>query len=184
MLVALVAAAGGWWFMGSGGAAPPGMPKYQALDPAQPAPDLAFTDAQGRPLTLKDFRGRVVLLNLWATWCAPCIEEMPSLDKLQARLGGPEFEVLALSLDRGGWNQVEPFARKLGLRHLSYYLDPPSSAMGALKPRGLPTTYLIDRDGRMVGKLEGAADWSSPAAQRLIEHYLRDTRGGVVRTGG
>jgi thiol-disulfide isomerase/thioredoxin len=184
MLLAVVAA-GGWWLVASGDAAPGDLPKWAPMEPAQPAPDLAFTDGEGRPVSLADFRGRVVLLNLWATWCAPCVEEMPSLDRLQGRMGGPGFQVVALSLDRGGWAQVQPFVTRLGLRNLGWYLDPKSASMGALRVRGLPTTYLIDRDGRMVGKLEGSADWDSPAARRLIERYAGGGgRDGVVRTGG
>lgn len=134
-------------------------------------PEIGFTDAEGKALTLADFKGRVVLLNLWATWCAPCVEEMPSLDRLQARLGDGEFTVLALSLDRQGRDAVAPFLEKLGVGNLTAYLDTKNSAMRALGIRGLPTTILIDREGREVGRIEGAADWNSDAAAALIHHY-------------
>jgi thiol-disulfide isomerase/thioredoxin len=191
MLVALVGAAvgaGGWWFgrwfVAQGDAAAPELPKWAPAETPAPAPALAFTDLEGRPASLADFRGRVVLLNLWATWCAPCVEELPSLDRLQSRMGGPGFEVVALSLDRGGRAQVEPFLARIGVRALRPHLDPGSAAMAALRPRGLPTTYLIDREGRIAGRLEGTADWDSPAARRLIERHLGEGRPGVLRTGG
>ena len=110
---------------------------------------------------MADFKGKVVLLNLWATWCAPCVQEMPSLDTLQARLGGNDFEVVALPLDLGWPDLVEPFLGKLGSDILAIYLDPQSTAKGAFKPRGLPTTILIDREGYEAGRLEGDADWNS-----------------------
>lgn len=134
-------------------------------------PEIGFTDAEGKALTLADFKGRVVLLNLWATWCAPCVEEMPSLDRLQARLGGQDFAVVALSVDRQGRSLVQPFVEKLGVRNLPIYLDTGSAAMRALKIRGLPTTVLIDRDGREVGRLEGAASWDSKDAEALLRFY-------------
>ena len=138
----------------------------------RPAPDIAFVTAEGKPATLKDFAGRVVLLNLWATWCAPCVREMPSLDRLQAELGGADFEVVALSSDRSGKAAVEPFFRSHGLSELAIYLDPKSEATRALGARGLPTTLLIDRRGREAGRLEGAAEWDSPEAKALIRSYL------------
>ncbi|MFC7333007.1 TlpA family protein disulfide reductase [Rhodocista pekingensis] len=138
----------------------------------QPAPDFAFTDRDGRPVTLADFRGKVVLLNLWAVWCPPCVKEMPSLDRLQAALGGDDFQVVTLSQDRGGAAQVLPFYEKAGIAHLPVYLDPQTAAMAALKARGLPTTYLIDREGRLLGRLEGEAAWDAPAALDLIRRVI------------
>jgi len=182
-ILVVLAAAGTWWFVAPGDATPSDLPKWSPADPPRPAPALAFSDLEGRPVALADFRGRVVLLNLWATWCLPCVEEMPALDRLQARLGGADFEVVALSLDRGGRGQVEPFLGRLGLANLRGYLDQGSAAMRALAVRGLPTTFLIDRQGRILGQVEGAAPWDSPAAVRLIEHVL-ERRGEVVRTGG
>jgi thiol-disulfide isomerase/thioredoxin len=178
MLLALaVAAAGaaGWWFgRGTGPAAPANgeMAAFRETVPPVPVAGFTFTDGSGRPVAIGDLAGRIVLLNLWATWCAPCVREMPALDRLQARLGGPDFEVVALSLDRGGRDQVVPFLERLGVGNLALYLDPESAAMRELSPRGLPTTLLIDREGREVGRLEGAAEWDSPDALRLIRHYL------------
>lgn len=155
---------------------------FTPIDPPRPAPVLDVVDAAGRRVSLADFRGRVVVLNLWATWCVPCVKEMPALDRLQADLGGPGFQVVALSLDRGGRPVVEAFFHKQGLGSLPIYLDPSAVALRALKPRGLPTSLLIDRDGNEVGRLEGAADWDSPEAKRLIGHFLKGA--GPARSGG
>jgi thiol-disulfide isomerase/thioredoxin len=177
-MLGIVCAGGGWfaWHAEPAGAANPpvqgGMRKFTPADPPQPAPELAFVGPDGARVELADFKGKVVLLNLWATWCAPCVKEMPALDNLQSRLGGEDFEVVALSLDRGGRKMVEPFFEKLGVKHLAIYLDPQSTAMSALKPRGLPTTILIDRQGYEVGRLEGEAAWDGADAERLLKHYL------------
>lgn len=139
--------------------------------PAAP-PDLTLQDAKGGERKLADFKGKVVLLNLWATWCAPCVKEMPALDKLQTDLGGADFEVVALSLDRGGARQVEPFFKQTGITSLTMWLDPKGAAMSAFKVRGLPTTLLIGRDGKLLAKLEGDADWAGPQAKAVIREAL------------
>ncbi|HYD30710.1 MAG TPA: TlpA disulfide reductase family protein [Azospirillaceae bacterium] len=150
---------------------------FVVADPPRPVPDLAFLDGEGRPVTLGDFRGRVVLLNLWATWCGPCVKEMPSLDRLQESLGGAAFQVVALSQDRAGGRVVEGFFEKHGLAHLPMYLDPTGEAMKVLKPRGLPLTVLIDREGNEIGRLEGGAEWDSGEAKRLVGYALKGPRG-------
>jgi len=155
--------------------------EFTPLDPPRPAPALAFESRDGKPLRLADFRGRVLLVNLWATWCAPCVREMPSLDRLQRRLGD-RLSVLAISEDRGAGHVVEPFLAKLGLERLTVYLDPGSAAQQAFAVRGLPTTFLIDRDGRILASLEGAADWDAPAMVERLERYLKPEAGGVVKT--
>lgn len=137
-----------------------------------PAAEIAFQDADGKPLSLADFRGRVVVLNYWATWCAPCVEEMPSLDRLQANLGPRGISVVAISVDRGGMRQVAPFFAANTLANLAVYLDPQGASMRVLHVRGLPTTIVIDPQGRERGRLEGAAAWDSPAAERLLLQYL------------
>lgn len=168
----------GWWraagpagpeFRGSMG------PFVMQASPA-PVPALSFVDADGKPHSLDDFKGKIVLLNLWATWCGPCVEEMPSLDRLQAKLGGADFTVLALAMDKQGKPLVEPFLAKLGVRNLAMYLDTSGNATRALKARGLPTTVLIDREGREIGRLEGAASWDSDAAAAFLR-YWRDGGG-------
>lgn len=138
----------------------------------KPAPDIAFSTADGRTVRLADMARKVVLINLWATWCAPCVREMPTLDRLQADLGGEDFEVVALSSDRTGDAAVAPFYEANGLNHLATYLDPNGEATRALGVRGLPTTVLIDRGGREVGRLEGVAEWDSAEAKALVRHYV------------
>ncbi|MBL8837867.1 MAG: TlpA family protein disulfide reductase [Alphaproteobacteria bacterium] len=131
-------------------------------------PDLAFRDAEERPVTLADFRGRIVLLNLWATWCAPCVEEMPALDRMQTALGGEHFTVVALSIDRQGKRIVDPFVARLNTPALPIYLDPSGASARTLAVAGLPTTLLIDREGRELGRIAGAVPWDNAAAAELI----------------
>jgi thiol-disulfide isomerase/thioredoxin len=138
----------------------------------EPAPGMSFTDGAGRRLGLEAFSGTLVLLNLWATWCPPCVEEMPALDRLEAEFGGDGFQVVAVSVDRGGRATVEPFLRRHGLDHLALYLDPDAAALNAWGSHSLPTSVLIDRQGRVLGRIEGAADWDSPEARTLIRRFL------------
>ena len=151
---------------------PPGaaIGKFSPRAAPLPAPPVSFADQSGKTVTLADFRGRVVLINLWATWCAPCVHEMPSLARLQARLG--RLTVLAISEDRQGAAVVPPFVQKLGLDGLAVYLDPKNDVDHAFGVEGLPTSILIDRDGRILGELQGAADWDSQDMVKLIEGYL------------
>ncbi len=124
-------------------------------------PIIEFKDGQGRELRLADFKGRVVLLNVWATWCPPCRHEMPTLDRLQSMLGGNDFEVLALSIDRAGVNAVEAFFMETEVRYLKLYIDQSAAAMRKLAIVGVPTTLLIDREGREVWRHAGAAEWDN-----------------------
>ena len=127
------------------------------------APELHFTDGKGKVRTLSEFKGKVVLLNIWATWCGPCRKEMPTLDRLQATLGGPEFEVVPLSIDRKGMEAVDKFYADIGTQHLARYVAPSASeAMEALAVFGLPATFLIDSQGLILGRKEGPAEWDSP----------------------
>jgi len=117
---------------------------------------------------LADFKGKVVLLNIWATWCGPCRNEMPALDRLQAGLGGSDFEVVALSIDRGGMDAVRKFFADIGIGTLAMYLDSSGQALRTLSALGLPTTLLIDREGREIGRLIGPADWDSPEMVEFV----------------
>jgi thiol-disulfide isomerase/thioredoxin len=128
----------------------------------KPIPTIAFEDEQGRQRSLADFRGKVVLLNIWATWCVPCRKEMPALDRLQAALGGQTFEIVALSIDRGGLDVVRKFFAEIGIRNLAIYLDTSAKVWRELGAVGLPTTLLIDRDGGEIGRLIGPAEWDAP----------------------
>jgi thiol-disulfide isomerase/thioredoxin len=138
----------------------------------KPVPELAITDANDASKILADFRGKVVLLNIWATWCHPCREEMPTLDKLQAALGGKDFEVVAVNIDKAGDEKAKDFLRERGAEHLALYTDPSDRLFVALKSVGMPTSILIDRDGREVGRLVGPADWNSPEAVALMKAVI------------
>jgi len=156
------------------------------FDAPEPAPDaIVFQDEKGSALTLASFRGRVVLLNFWATWCAPCRREMPSLDALEARFGGPDFMVLALSEDRGGVVDVRPFFDELGLEHLAIHVDKDMALARAFRVVGLPATYIIDHEGRVLARLLGDAAWDSDAAMALLEPLIvkaRDARATTTTT--
>lgn len=134
----------------------------QAGTKPKPLPELQFQDGTGRARSLADFRGKVVLLNIWATWCTPCREEMPALDRLQTRLGGTEFEVVALSIDQQGAQAVRKFYDEVGVKALALYIDPSAQAGFKLATIGLPTTIIVDRAGREVGRRVGPAEWDAP----------------------
>ena len=143
-----------------------------------PAPAVSLVDSSGQTIELADLRGKPVIVNLWATWCEPCLREMPSLERLQSRLG-ERIAVLAVSEDRGGDKAVEPFVAKLALKSVKIYIDPKSDVGHAFAVRGLPTSVLIDRDGRVLGRVEGAAEWDSPKILGLLEPLLSGD--GVVK---
>ena len=124
-----------------------------------PAPDLTFVDGDGRHRSLAEFRGKVVLLNVWAPWCEPCREELASLDGLQTKLAGPDFEVVALCEDLNGPGGVARYYAKHGIRTLGVYVDGSFAAPRLLGTHGIPTTLLIDKDGREIGRTVGAASW-------------------------
>jgi thiol-disulfide isomerase/thioredoxin len=145
--------------------------EFVPVSPPHPAPAISFADRAGNTVSLSDFAGKLVVLNLWATWCAPCLREMPALDRIQERLGD-DVTVLALSEDRGGSKIVEPFIEKLGLKSLKFYLDPKSGAEQALKVQGLPTSFVIDREGNLLGRVEGAAEWDSPKLVNTLKSFL------------
>ena len=122
-------------------------------------------------MALADFKGKLVLINLWATWCQPCLKEMPSLEKLQAAQAD-KLTVAAISEDRGGSQVVEPFVAKLGLDKVTIFLDPKSAVGHAFSTRGLPTTLVIDAAGRLVGRVEGAAEWDSEEMAAALQPFL------------
>ncbi|HEY3909618.1 MAG TPA: TlpA disulfide reductase family protein [Stellaceae bacterium] len=145
----------------------------------QPAPKISFSNAAGQKFKLADFAGRVVIVNLWATWCAPCRREMPSLERLQARLGD-KITILAISEDTRGEKAVAPFVAKLGLKAIKTYLDPTSAVGQAFKVDGLPSSFVLDRNGRVVGRVVGEAKWDSPKMLAVIDPLLGE--GEVVKT--
>lgn len=140
--------------------------------PAKPLPDIAFTDGEGQPRKLSEWKGKVVLLNLWATWCAPCKVEMPSLDRLQARIGGEDFTVLAISLDRSGAEKPRQFLESNGLSHIDLYLDQASKLITQLQAPGLPLTLIVNRNGEEVARLAGPAEWDHVRAEEIIRGII------------
>lgn len=146
---------------------------FSPIDPPEQIAALKFQDKMGQPVSLDDFKGKVVVLNLWATWCPPCVAEMPALDQLQADLGGKDFAVVAVSTDQQGIKKSAPFYRRAGIKNLALYNDTRGKLEDILQARGLPLTVVIDREGRLVGRIEGAAQWDSTAAKALIEHYIK-----------
>jgi len=135
-------------------------------------PEVSFTDGKGRAMTLSAFEGKVILLNIWATWCVPCRGEMPTLDNLEAKLGGPDFQVVALSIDQGGIPVVGDFYEELGLQNLRIYVDSEMRAPPLLGVVGIPGTLLIDREGREFGRKLGPAEWDSEEVVAEIRRYL------------
>ena len=131
-------------------------------------PEVKFLDAAGKERTLADWRGKVVLLNLWATWCLPCRKEMPALDRLQREMGSDKFQVVAVSVDRTGLPGAKKFLADTGAETLALYADPTARMATTLRAAGLPATLLLDRQGRELGRLLGPAEWDGEDAKRLI----------------
>jgi thiol-disulfide isomerase/thioredoxin len=144
-----------------------------AADPPQSLTDLALNDPQGRPITMASLSGKVLLVNLWATWCAPCRAEMPALDELQAKAGGDDFEVVAINVDTGDDVKPRKFLEETKIAHLAYYREPTLALFNDLKRRGLalglPVTLLVDKEGCLIGHMNGPAEWASDDALRLVE---------------
>ena len=136
-------------------------------------PVAPFVDAEGRARTLDHWKGKVVLLNLWATWCAPCRKEMPGLDRLQAALGSEMFEVVAVSVDRTGIEGAKKFLDQINVRNLAVLADPSARMAATLRAIGLPATLLIDAEGREIGRMVGPAEWDTPEAKALIRAALK-----------
>ncbi|MAN63493.1 MAG: redoxin [Parvibaculum sp.] len=142
--------------------------------PERPDP-VQFVDGEGQSRSFDDWKGKVVLVNLWATWCGPCRHEMPALDRLQAELGGEDFEVLAVSLDRSGLDLPRAFYSEHNIVHLGLYNDASARIGVALGVFGIPTTVLLDREGRLIGRLVGPAEWDAPDAVALMKAAIGES---------
>ena len=174
ILAVLSAAVYIWLFRAETGPTTPmgSLANYVEAKELKTVPAVRFMDASGRVMTLEDFRGRVVVLNLWATWCTPCVAEMPMLDRLQQQLGEEDAIVVALSIDRGGQEAVQEFYQRTGVTHLKVFVDPTMRAQSDLGLLGLPTTLIIDREGRERGRLVGPAEWDDAAAVELVRRAM------------
>lgn len=148
------------------------MDNYVVTEPPRPVTDAPFFDADGKPRTLADYRGRGVVLNFWATWCVPCVREMPQLDKLRKILEPAGIEVLAISVDRAGAPLVKKFYDVNRIRNLDIFIDKGRKMLSGSKVFGLPTTMLIDKQGREIGRALGAAEWDSPSVVPFIKQCL------------
>jgi thiol-disulfide isomerase/thioredoxin len=145
-------------------------------------PDLAFEDADGKPKKLSDWHGRTVLVNLWATWCVPCRKEMPALDNLQTRLGGPDFEVVAINIDTRDSEKPKNFLREANLTRLGYFSDQKAKVFQDLKSigraLGMPTSVLVDGQGCEIATIAGPAEWASDDALKLITAAMKPAAAG------
>src|SRR6202140_2947895 len=146
-------------------------------------PDLAFEDADGKPRKLSDWRGRTVLVNLWATWCVPCRKEMPALEGLQAKLGGPNFEVVAVNIDTRDPEKPKNFLKEANLTRLGYFSDPKAKVFQDLKAvdraLGMPTSVLVDGEGCEIATIAGPAEWDSDDAIKLITAAVKPVAAGL-----
>lgn len=142
-------------------------------------PDVSFQNGDGQALSLSAFRGKTLLVNVWATWCPPCRHEMPTLDRLQGKLGGPAFEVVALSIDRSGPEKVRTFFAEIDVKSLALYIDTSGQAARELQVIGLPVTILIDPQGRELGRLTGPAEWDTPEMIEFFKGIIAGQSGGL-----
>jgi thiol-disulfide isomerase/thioredoxin len=162
---------------GGNGSAPPlagTVAHFSLATPRPPAPAVALGGVEGAAVPLSALKGKVVLVNFWATWCAPCLEEMPALDRLQARIGRDDFLVAAVSIDRGGRDTAVPWLEDHGVKNLTLYLDPQSRAALAFRVTELPVSVILDRAGNIVGRMVGPAEWDAPEALALVRHVIAE----------
>jgi thiol-disulfide isomerase/thioredoxin len=142
----------------------------------KPPPSISFSGLDGQPMSLSDFKGKTILVNLWATWCVPCRQEMPALDKLQTELGGSDFQVVAINVDTRNPDKPKAWLQENGIRNLAYYADPAGKLLQVLQKSGhvvgLPTTIVVDASGCEIALLKGPAEWASPDALTFMRTAL------------
>ncbi len=150
------------------------LPAYRVTTPPRPLPPLPFVTEDGTTQSLADFRGKVVLLNVWATWCAPCVIEMPSLNTLQNELGGPDFTVLPVATRSGDAEQIRRFYDQNKITALPVLRDPTNTILRVLQDTMLPLSVMIDREGREIGRSAGSGDWAGTQAILTVKRALAD----------
>ena len=149
------------------------MHKFTLQKSLKPASKLYLLNQDNTRVFLSDYQGKVVLINFWATWCAPCIREMPSLSRLQKARSNADFNIIALSQDQEGWAAILPFIRKNGFTNLTIWLDQKAKVARDFGIEGIPTSILLGRSGQIIGTLKGTAEWDAPEALALIDFYLK-----------
>ena len=159
------------------------MQNFIELDEPVAAPPTPVVSKDEGPITLDRFQGKFIVLNFWATWCGPCIRELPSLHRLNAKYGGDDFAVVLISQDRGGFKQTDRFLKKLKVDIADNFIDEKLKYSRAIGVRSLPTTILIGPDGKEVGRLVGSAEWDEPEAVALIDFYRAHAK-KAAETGG
>ncbi|MDA7947764.1 MAG: TlpA family protein disulfide reductase [Hyphomicrobiaceae bacterium] len=150
------------------------MTTFVARTKPQKLPEFTFVRDDGSETSLAEWRGKVVLLNLWATWCGPCRKEMPDLDRLKAELAGDDFDLVALSIDRTGLDKPRKFLEEIGIKNLKLYNNSSGKLAASLKAFGMPTTLLLNREGEEIGRLVGPAEWGSKDAVELIKAAIAE----------
>lgn len=146
---------------------------FKPVSPPRPMPSIPFQDSEGQRITINDFSGKVVLINLWATWCPPCIRELPALDRLQAKFSKTDFVILPIATDREGLALARPFYQRLGIENLGLYTDP-EHALDAFFPMDVfPANFIINRRGELIAFLRSYVDWDAPEAETMVKELLR-----------
>lgn len=149
---------------------------FERFDPAPIAPKTIFYDEANNAISIEKFAGKIVILNLWATWCAPCVKEMPSLDRLTERLPSDRFEVVAVSQDKGGLAVSKPYLERLGIRALRVYADPSGRLYREYGARGMPTSLIVGARGELLGRIEGAIEWDGDKVVSFLANLTHARR--------
>lgn len=145
---------------------------FEVTEANQGPAETVFVDENGEKVSLADFRGKVILLNLWATWCAPCLNEMPTLDRLKAEMASQDFDVIAVSVDKAGVEKSRDFLERTGSKHLELFVDQTMQLNFDFSVYQLPTTILIGRDGIEIGRIVGDKEWDASEVKRFFSAVI------------
>ena len=149
-----------------------GLARMERFSPPTQMPEFTFVDGEGNNRSLEEWKGKVVLVNFWATWCPPCRREMPSLDRLQAKLGGKDFAVVAINIDRSGLKAPRNFLAAKGFSHLKVYQDKAGQFFSKMGKTSLPLTLMLNREGQIIARLSGPAEWDNAEAEAIIRQAM------------